>query len=82
MQSISRLTKRTKVDLYEVFCAVLYLLRTGCQSRLLPGEFPQMTHDALLICQMERIRPERHQRCGSCFKKIDRNFLRSQALLT
>ena len=29
-----RRTKPTMVDQYEVFCAVLYLLRTGCQWRL------------------------------------------------
>jgi len=29
------------MDLYEVFCAVLYLLRTGCQWRFLLGEFPK-----------------------------------------
>lgn len=30
-----------KLDLYEIFCAVLYLLKTGCQWRALPNDFPK-----------------------------------------
>ena len=41
LRSVRRSTKPTKVDVYEVFCAVLYLLRTSCQWRFLPGEFPK-----------------------------------------
>lgn len=32
-------TPRT-VDLYEVFCGVLDVLKSGCQWRMLPREFP------------------------------------------
>ena len=70
LQSVRKRTKPTTVDLYEVFCAVLYLLRTGCQWSMLPREFPQMAHGAFVLCQMERARPGRYQRFGAGFKKI------------
>lgn len=33
-------TKPRKYDLYDVFCALLYLLRSGCQWRMIPSDFP------------------------------------------
>ncbi|ABC29178.1 Transposase and inactivated derivatives [Hahella chejuensis KCTC 2396] len=36
-----RKTKPRTIDLYEVFCGVLYLLRTGCQWRALPSDVPK-----------------------------------------
>ena len=33
-------TKPRRVDTREVFCAILYLLRSGCQWRMLPSDFP------------------------------------------
>jgi len=29
------------VDLYEVFCGILYALKSGCQWRMLPREYPK-----------------------------------------
>ena len=33
-------TNPRKVDLYEVFCGLLYILKSGCQWRMLPSDFP------------------------------------------
>ena len=41
LESSRKKTKPRKIDLYEAFCAVLYILRTGCQWRMLPSDFPK-----------------------------------------
>jgi transposase len=33
-------TAPRKVDLYDIFCAILYLLKNGCTWRAIPGDFP------------------------------------------
>jgi transposase len=34
-------TKPRTVDLYEVFCGVLYVLKSGCQWRMIPRDYPK-----------------------------------------
>ncbi len=41
LESARKITRPRTVDLYDVFCAVLYLLKGGCQWRMLPSEFPK-----------------------------------------
>ncbi|MDR3341482.1 MAG: transposase, partial [Treponema sp.] len=40
LESARKTTRPRKVDLYDVFCAILYLLKSGCQWRMIPGDFP------------------------------------------
>jgi transposase len=40
LESVRKHTKPRRVDLHEVFNAVLYVLKSGCQWRMLPEGFP------------------------------------------
>ena len=40
LESARRRTKPRTVDLCDVFCGVLYLLKSGGQERMLPADFP------------------------------------------
>jgi len=35
-----KVTRPRRYDIYDVFCAVLYVLREGCRWRALPHDFP------------------------------------------
>ena len=41
LESAKHRTTPRKKDLYDVFCAILYLLKSGCTWRALPGDFPK-----------------------------------------
>jgi transposase len=41
LESARKKTRPRQIDLYEVFCGVLYLLKSGCQWRMLPESFPK-----------------------------------------
>ena len=41
LRRAKKITKPRKLDLYDIFCAIMYLLKTGCQWRMLPKDFPK-----------------------------------------
>jgi transposase len=41
LESARKKTKPRELDLYEIFCGVLYILKSGCQWRMLPKDFPK-----------------------------------------
>jgi transposase len=41
LESAKKKTKPRVIDLYAVFCAILYVVKSGCQWRMLPHEFPK-----------------------------------------
>jgi transposase len=41
LESARKKTRLRRIDLYDVFCGILYLLKSACQWRMLPKEFPK-----------------------------------------
>jgi hypothetical protein len=41
LEKAKRKTKERELDLYEILCAVLYLVKEGCTWRAIPHDFPK-----------------------------------------
>jgi transposase len=39
LELVRKKTRPRRLDLYDVFCGVLYVLKSGCQWSMLPSEF-------------------------------------------
>ncbi len=71
LESARRRTKPRTVDLYDVFCGVLYLLKSGCQWRMLPADFPNWGTCYQYFQQWsERPDPEQESILEQVLKKI------------
>jgi transposase len=40
LEAVKKKTKPRKIDLYDIFCAILYIIKGGVQWRMLPSDFP------------------------------------------
>jgi transposase len=41
LEKAKKTTKPMEKDLYAILCAIVYLIQSGCQWRMLPADFPQ-----------------------------------------
>lgn len=57
LQEIKKKTKPRKLDLFSVFNAILYVLKTGCQWAALPSEYPdyRRVHYYFMLWQKHKV---------------------------
>ncbi len=41
LETASKATRPRKYDLYDIFCAILYIIKEGCTWRALPHDYPK-----------------------------------------
>lgn len=41
LEKFKKKTKPREIDLYDIFCGVLYVLKSACQWRMLPSDYPK-----------------------------------------
>ncbi len=49
LEEVKKKTRPRRYDLYDVFCAVLYVTQGGIQWRMLPSDYPKMAECVLLF---------------------------------
>ena len=71
LESGRKKTAPRKVDLYEVFCAILYLLKSGCQWRMLPEGFPKWNTVYYYFSIWNKAQDGQQSLLHQCLKKIN-----------
>ena len=41
LEKFKKITKPRQLELYDIFCATLYVLKSACQRRMLPSDYPK-----------------------------------------
>jgi transposase len=74
LESARKTTKPRDHDLYEVFCAILYLLKEGCSWRAIPHDFPNKS----IVRYYYDIWAETDENGQSLFDKIQRELVEAE----
>lgn len=72
LKQLKKQTKPRTVDLYDCFCAVLYMLTSSCQWRLLPHDYPKWTTVYFYYRQWSKANDEGLTVLDKVLKKIGR----------
>ncbi len=68
LEGTKKTTRPRKYDLYDMFCAVLYVIQGGIQWRMLPSDYPKWQS----VYHHFRVRSEKDETGGSVLDKYRR----------
>jgi transposase len=70
LESAKKATKPRNIDLYDIFCAMLYMIKSGCQWRMLPTDFPKWNIVRYYYDVWSREREDKTSLLSQVLKKI------------
>ena len=70
LENFKKRTKPREVDLYDVFCGVLYVLKSGCQWRMIPSDLPPWECVYGYFAQWRERKEDKPSLLERCLKKI------------
>jgi len=73
LEGAKKKTRPRNIDLYSVFCGILYLLKSGCQWRMLPSDFPKRGIVRYYYDEWSRKREDGNTLLSEVLKKIGNN---------
>lgn len=74
LSGANKQTRPREIDLYYVFCAILYILKSGCQWRMLPKEYPKWSSVYYYFSIWVKSNDDRPSLLEQALKKIGRNY--------
>ncbi len=77
LESARKVTRPRTYDLYDIFCAVLYLLREGCRWRSLPHDFPKWNN----VYNHYKIWSEKNDEGESILDKVLKELVASERII-
>ena len=71
LESSSKGTSPKTIDLYDVFCGILYVLKSGCQWRMMPKDYPNWSTCYYYFRCWSKIKDDKSESVfGEVLKKI------------
>ena len=70
LEAHKKQTRPRKHDLYDVFCGLLYVLKSGCQWDMIPSDLPPSSVVYYYFAQWRQCKGKKPSLLERCLKKI------------